>query len=69
MRLVAVCPSDRSHNEFLTTAHVTETWVVDRYGDFESKLESDAGEVIHAPDPEDIWQCRICGKDAVFVEE
>ena len=69
MRLVAVCPSDRSHNEFLTTAHVTQTWIVNRYGDFEFILDSEECQVIHAPDSEDIWQCKICGKDAVFVEE
>ena len=39
--------------EYLATAHVTQTWLINQDGDFvESKTECD--EVLHAPDPDDM---------------
>ena len=58
----ATCPNDPAHDRFYTTAHVAQTWEVDREGNFVSDLSTD--EVTHFPDPDNTWQCKICGADA-----
>lgn len=48
--------------EYLATAHVTQTWLINQDGDFvESKTECD--EVLHAPAPDDIFVCSNCGEE------
>lgn len=48
--------------EYLATAHVTQTWLINQDGDFvESKTECD--EVLHTPDPDDIFVCSNCGEE------
>ena len=60
------CPKDPEHKTFVTTAHVSEDWIVDECGNF---IES-AGvqEVIADPNPENTWQCNECGAEAVRVD-
>jgi len=47
---------------FITTAHVTQTWLVDEDGDF-IEAKSDCDEVTHAPDAEDLFTCSKCGAE------
>lgn len=47
---------------FITTAHVTQTCVVDDEGCFESAL-SECDEVTHAPDENDLYSCANCGAE------
>lgn len=57
------CPKDLKHKEFLTTAHVAETWKVDERGNYLETISTD--ETTHGPDPDNVWICGVCGADAV----
>lgn len=46
--------------EFGVTAHVTQDWVVDKYGSFVS-CRDECVETIHVPDDDDVWDCMGCG--------
>ena len=46
--------------KFYTTAHVTQGWLVDTYGDY-LKTTEECIEVTHEPKDEDMWQCIDCG--------
>lgn len=61
----ATCPKNAKHKKFITVAHVTEDWVVDEHGDFISVHEASETEVVHKPDPGNIWTCAECGARAV----
>ena len=54
--------------EFITIAHITQTWVVDQEGNFLSAV-SDCDEVTHEPDDGNIWTCTQCGAEGVIVED
>jgi len=56
----ATCPNDASHSEFITVAHVTEDWVVDRAGNFLEKYGYDQ-ETVAGPDSGNEWTCKVCG--------
>lgn len=65
--IIAVCPNDKGHDQFLTTAHVVEEWRVDKYGNFieaESSLDT-----AHGPDRGNVWRCSICGAEAIHMDE
>ncbi len=57
------CTKDEEHKNFEVTAHVSQRWVVDDVGECVDILEG-CGEVVHYPDPEDIYLCSICGAEA-----
>lgn len=57
-----VCPKNKRHKLFVTTAHVMEEWLVGRDGNFIDSLG--CLEVTHAPDPGNTWTCRACGTEA-----
>ena len=59
----ATCPTDASHNRFITVAHVTEDWIVDEYGAYIGKADS-SGETVHGPNPGNTWYCETCGTEA-----
>jgi len=44
---------------FYATAHVTQDWKMDNYGDF-IETEDDCIEVLHYPNDMDIWSCADC---------
>lgn len=46
--------------KFFVTAHVTQDWMVDEYGEF-TKVIDDCVEVTHFADDIDIWDCVDCG--------
>lgn len=58
----AVCTKDESHDKFITTAHVTQSWVVDDGGEFLEELSTD--DTTHGPNPQNIWVCAECGEEA-----
>lgn len=58
---IKVCPQCGSKS-FYVTAHVTQDWKVDMYGNFLECIE-ECAEVTHLPSDEDIWQCANCGID------
>ena len=58
----ATCPNDPEHKQFVTTAHVTEEWIVDEHGEWVRTLQS--LETAHGPDSGNIWTCFLCGTEA-----
>lgn len=62
MAIKATCPKNPEHKQFITTAHVVETWVVEADGTFIESIES--VEVTHKPDPRNLWTCATCEADA-----
>lgn len=63
----AVCPNDRSHNQFITFVQANVDWVVNQYGEFIHEL--DIVEYIDGPKKENIWTCNICGSQAIITEK
>jgi hypothetical protein len=63
----ATCPTDETHDRFVTTAHVQQDWVVDPDGNFVSELAT--GETTHGPDSGNTWTCQTCGADAVVTDQ
>lgn len=61
----AICPKNKEHDEFITTAHVMQDWKVDSNGDF-LEVINDCLQVSSKPDRDNIWQCAICGAEAIF---
>lgn len=64
------CPNC-SCMKFTATAHVTETWVVDSYGEFIRVMEGTCDEnVTHRPSISegDLFTCVKCGSEAEVVE-
>lgn len=57
------CPKNPEHSTFEVTAHVAETWKVDRRGNFLEVLEP-ATDVVHSPDSQDLYTCCTCGVEA-----
>jgi len=56
------CPKNPEHKRFSTVAHVMEEWEVDGEGNWIETLDS--LEVVHGPNPGNIWTCRVCGVEA-----
>jgi hypothetical protein len=59
----ATCTKDPSHDEFFTLATVQQDWIVDRHGDW-IRTTDDCTAIFAGPDPDNAWQCAICGADA-----
>lgn len=57
-----VCPKCGGMH-FSVIAHVTQEWIVDESGEFES-CPQECIDVLHSPAPDDIWQCVLCGYEA-----
>jgi hypothetical protein len=57
----AVCVMNPNHQEFTTTAHVCQTWVVDANGEFIRQDEDEPQVVTHPPDQDNEWRCAVCG--------
>jgi len=60
----ATCPNNSEHCTFVTVAYVSQDWLVDENGDFLDEADGSAGEVLHKPDPDNIWTCAVCGAEA-----
>jgi hypothetical protein len=63
INMIAICPTDPRHGEFATTAHVAESWKVNREGDWIETLSMI--ETTHAPSADNHWTCIACGSTAV----
>lgn len=60
------CPKDRTHKQFIATAHVTQDWIVNEEGDFLDLFSEDGnGTVTHYPDRHDLYQCADCNTEAI----
>ena len=66
-REVAICRNDPSHDKFIASAHVVQTWVVDRDGEF-IEVSEDCTDVTHGPSTDNQWTCSICGGEVDFDE-
>lgn len=58
----AQCPNDPQHSQFHTTACVSQTWLVDKDGNFLDEVSND--DVVTGPDVNNVWTCSICGARA-----
>ena len=54
-------------SRFYATAHVTQDWELDAKGFFVDSVNN-CVEVTHAPDAEDLWECKKCGYNAEGME-
>ena len=59
MRKKYRCPKCGAET-FYATAHVTQDWLIDCYGNF-VRSENDCLEVTHRPDENDVFDCAKCG--------
>ena len=62
----AKCPENPNHQEFITTAHVAQTWKVDQHGNFVAEISNDC--VVADPHPHNQWTCATCGATATVDE-
>ena len=60
--IIKRCP-ECGCEEFIVSAHVIQTWIVDKYGEFSEEISS-CDEVSHYPDDGDIWECKKCHYEA-----
>lgn len=63
----AICPNNEAHDQFTTSVHVMQEWVVDASGDYIETSENFL-QITHKPNPDNIWICHMCGADAKVVE-
>ena len=63
----AECPNGCEQEEFITTAHVVQTWQVEKDGEFITEI-SCCDEVTHKPSADNIWTCAQCGAEATVTE-
>lgn len=61
----AICPNNSEHNNFYTTVHVVQKWIVDEHGNH-IKTSNECLQVTHRPDMDSFLQCSICGAKAVM---
>lgn len=62
--MIARCPKNPKHKEFVTTIHVAQDAVVDEHGDFLRNPRNMEVQTTHGPDPGNIWTCKECGTQA-----
>jgi hypothetical protein len=60
--MIAVCPNNKKHKQFITTAHEMHEWVVDSSGEFIRDIK--CLEVTHGPDELNTFACKTCGAEA-----
>jgi len=63
----AVCPNNPEHDEFITVAHISQDWLVDRHGNFLEEVEH-CLETVARPRSGNSWTCNVCGADAVVKD-
>ena len=66
--MLATCPTDPSHDKFVTVVHITEKWVVNRVGGFHEICEAQDQDLVAGPNPDNTWQCEICGVEAEVTD-
>lgn len=66
MKSKHICLKCGNESEFLTVAHVSQTWKVDAEGNW-IKTVSDCDEIVAPPDNGNSWTCAKCGEEAHIV--
>lgn len=61
------CPYCGNTKKFVTVAHIAQDWVVDGNGEF-IEVYTDCTETLAGPNPDNVWTCYRCGKEAVVKE-
>lgn len=64
----ARCPHSPEHHRFITTAHVSQDWIVDREGNFIDEVPGN-NEIVAKPRKGNIWTCAECGATAIVTDE
>ena len=64
----AICPNNREHDTFITTAHILQDWMVDSSGMHLSTID-ECVQITHKPNIENIWECATCGAEAILTGE
>jgi len=59
------CPENPEHDRFSATAHIAETWEVNREGDC---MDAWDGPIVSGPHF-DTSMCMVCGAETVVEEE
>jgi len=62
----AVCPNNKNHKKFMTTAHEVHDWIVDEEGEFIQDLG--CSEIAAKPDRGNTWTCITCKANARFED-
>lgn len=65
--MFATCPTDTTHDTFITSVHVVQDWLVDRDGDWIQDV-NDCVDVIRSVSPDEVWVCAHCGEIATILE-
>lgn len=64
--MIAVCPRDKTHDQFIGSAIVRRGWLMDKHGELIEETQST--ETLDWPNFKDQWICSECGAVAYFVE-
>ena len=62
--MTAVCPTNPHHDQFYTVAHIAETWIVDKHGNFIVDGKNCDRVTLYGPHPDNVWTCAVCGEIA-----
>ena len=71
--LKITCPNNKKHNRFMTTAHVTQDWIVNENGDY-VKVLNECVQVDKLPEYGNLFTCicktkgQICHTQAIVEE-
>ena len=56
-----ICPKCGGR-KFITTATVTQDWLVDAHGSFINQVTA-CNDIVASPDTDNIWSCPFCGEE------
>jgi len=65
--MIAECPNNMNHTQFITVAHIAQDWVVDKNGYF-LEVHEDSLETVAPPNTGNTWTCKECGAEAMVGE-
>ena len=57
------CPRQPQHDKFITVAHVTQDWIVDKAGNFQEVIGPHAIETVAGPTVGNDFTCVACMND------
>lgn len=66
-RINYICPKCGGR-KFVTTATVTQDWLVDAHGNFINQISA-CNDVVSSPDIANIWSCSFCGEEGISLEK
>lgn len=62
-----ICPKCGGR-KFITTATVTQDWLVDAHGSFINQVTA-CNDIVASPDTDNIWSCPFCGEEGISLEK